>query len=234
MYAGNLAHYLGVGRSALHCIGAAMMLAKAHEPRRVLDFPCGHGRVMRALRAAFPSAEITGCDLDQDGVEYCSEAFGAVGVISHQDPREIQLPGVYDLVWCGSLFTHLPRRKWEQFLALFERALAPGGVLVFTTHGRTTETWLRRKRTDAGLTIEAMYGLTADLSNDLLASFEREGLGYVDYPGQVDYGISLSSAPFVTGLVQRATSLRLVACLEHGWDEHQDVVACVQPAKVSS
>lgn len=226
MFAGNMSHYLGVAHSALRSIGASMLLAGVGEPARVLDLPCGHGRVMRALRAAFPHSEITGCDLDRDGVAHCTRAFGAVGVVSVEDPDAIRLPGSYDLVWCGSLFTHLAAARWDGFLSLFERVLAPNGVLVFTTHGRWPEQWLRQGRTRDGLTIEQMYGLPPAATATLLASYEKTGFGYVDYPGQHGYGISLSSLPFVVAFTQRITGLRLLVTAEHAWDAHQDVVSC--------
>lgn len=226
MFAGNIAHYLGVGQSALRCIQGALVLVGAAEPRRILDLPCGHGRVVRTLRAAYPESEVTACDLDGDGVDYCAQAFGAVPVRSVENPEGIQLSGRYDLVWCGSLLTHLAAERWEGFLRLFEKILAPGGVVVFTTHGRRTEGWLRRGKADVGLSIEQIYGLTQPQVAELLEGFTRCGFAYVDYAGQQGYGISVSSLPFVIGLVQRFTDLRVAACLEHGWDEHQDVIAC--------
>jgi hypothetical protein len=76
-----------------------------------------------------------------------------------------------------------------------------------------------------------MYGLTPPLATDLLAQFEETGMGYVDYPGQHGYGISISSLPFVLELTHRVTTLRTVSCLEYGWDEHQDVVAGSRPGE---
>ena len=228
MFSGNTAHYMGVGHSALRSIQAILLLVGAAEPRRILDFPCGHGRVLRALRAAFPESEITACDLDRDGVDYCAQAFEAVPVYSVENPDAIQLSGCYDLIWCGSLLTHLAAERWEGFLRLFEKILAPGGVAVFTMHGRKTEGWLRRGKTDVGLSIEQMYGLTQPQVAELLQGLTRSGFAYVDYAGQQGYGISFSSLPFVIGLVQRVTHLRVAACLEHGWDEHQDVIACTK------
>ena len=229
MFAGNIAHYLGVGQSALRCIQGALALVGAAEPRRILDLPCGHGRVLRTLRAAYPESEVTACDLDWDGVEYCAKAFGAVPVRSVENPEGIRLSGSYDLCWCGSLFTHLAKERWEGFLRLFVKVLAPGGVVVFTTHGRRTEDWLRRGKSNVGLSIEQIYGLTQPQVAELLESFTRCGFAYVDYAGQQGYGISVSSLPVVIGLVQKLTDLRVAACLEHGWDEHQDVVVCSKP-----
>src|SRR4051812_20897648 len=50
MHVGDGEHYLRVGLSAMRCIRAAT----AGTPRRILDLPCGHGRVLRMLRAAYP------------------------------------------------------------------------------------------------------------------------------------------------------------------------------------
>ncbi|NIQ58735.1 MAG: class I SAM-dependent methyltransferase, partial [Gemmatimonadetes bacterium] len=41
-------HYLSVGLSALRCVEAVR--GRAREPRHVLDFGCGYGRVLRFLR----------------------------------------------------------------------------------------------------------------------------------------------------------------------------------------
>jgi SAM-dependent methyltransferase len=229
MFQGNEDHYFSVGFSAIRSIETALLAAHAEEPRRILDLPCGHGRVLRMLRARFPDAEIAACDIERDGVDFCASTFGARPFYSVEDPDALSLPGQYDLIWCGSLFTHLPEPRWNALLRLFERALAPGGVLVFTTHGRQPESWLRTGTTKDGLTAEKMYGLPPQLIQELMQSHESRGFGYVDYLGQRGYGISLSSLPFVVAKIQSNTSLELVLVVEHGWDEHQDVVACEQP-----
>ena len=101
-----------------------------------LDLPSGHGRVLRWIKAEFPDARLGAGDIDHDGVEFCAATFGATPVYGREDPADVEIDAPYELIWCGSLFTHLPPERWEGFLALFERALVPGGLLVFTTHGR--------------------------------------------------------------------------------------------------
>jgi hypothetical protein len=39
--------YFQMGQSALRCIRLAMLAADKREVRNLLDFPCGHGRVLR-------------------------------------------------------------------------------------------------------------------------------------------------------------------------------------------
>jgi SAM-dependent methyltransferase len=219
MFAGNREHYFSVGRSALRAVGLALLAADRPEPRRILDLPSGHGRVLRMLRAAWPAAEITACDLDHDGVE--------TPVPSVVDADSIPLEsGRFDLVWCGSLLTHVDAPRWDDFLRLFRRVLAPGGVLVFTSHGRRPVQRMRRAIATPVDAPEAMYGLPREVVSRLLARHERDGFAYADYPGHRGYGISIAALPWVTARVQRQADLRIVGCIEHGWDEHQDVLAC--------
>jgi SAM-dependent methyltransferase len=86
MFTGNDVHYFDVGESALHCIETGLFAAQRSKStvRKVLDLPCGHGRVMRFRRKAFPNAELTACDLNRDGVEYCAKSFGAVPAVSRE------------------------------------------------------------------------------------------------------------------------------------------------------
>ena len=111
MFQDSRDHYFMVEAAQRH-VEAILGIAGAPEPQRILDFPCGHGRVLRYLRAAYPLAEITACDLNRDGVEFCAERLGAVPVMSSEDPADIRLAGEFDLIWCGSLLTHLDSGRW--------------------------------------------------------------------------------------------------------------------------
>ena len=59
MYKGDGDHYFKVGLSAINCIDKAMAAAGLSEPKRVLDLPCGHGRVLRFLVQRFPDASFS-------------------------------------------------------------------------------------------------------------------------------------------------------------------------------
>ena len=76
--------YFEWGQAALRAIEAAIGSAERLLPRgaprsfeRILDFGCGRGRVLRALRTAFPEAELVACDQDPGGVDFCAEVLGA-------------------------------------------------------------------------------------------------------------------------------------------------------------
>jgi SAM-dependent methyltransferase len=207
--------YFMTAISAVECIDAVM----DKEPRRILDLPCGHGRVMRALRARFPAAKIIACDILEDGVDFCAETFDAIPVHAPEDPRELEIRGTFDLIWCGSLLSHLRADRWTAFMDLFHSRLAKGGTLVLTTNGRRVALGLRRGETDLALDDETR--------TRLLTSFQS-GFAYENYAGYSDYGISLSAPWWVVRHLQR-DNLRLVSFTEAGWGGFQDVYAATRP-----
>ena len=222
--------YLRFGANALGNMRVALALARVEEVRSILDFPSGYGRVLRMLRAEFPDAEIVACDVDRAGVDFCRDTFGARGVYATPDPRDIKLEGEFDLIWCGSLLTHMPAEKWPVFLRFFESHLAAGGVLVFSTHGRQTAEVL-----DAGWTNPAdpdvrtpPFALLPDEAKGVLKDFRETGFGYQKYPFHEEYGFSLSRPDWVAGRILGHPSLRLLLLTEAGWGGHQDIVACVK------
>lgn len=217
MFAGDIAHYADVGRDALAWIRRALDAAGRPTPRSILDLPCGHGRVLRHLREAYPAATLTACDLDQDGVAFCERTFGAHGVVSSADFDAVDLGRRHDLVWCGSLFTHLDRAQWLPLLRLFLRHVEVGGLLVLTTHGRWVAELLRSGAKH--------YGLAAAAVAEVLDAYRRDGFGYSGYPQSPDYGISLNSPAWLLRSVGDFESLRVVTFAERAWDTHQDVLA---------
>lgn len=220
MFAGDRDHYFDAGESALHCITRALDLA-GRRPEQVgsmLDLPCGHGRVLRFLRQAFPAASLTACDLDRDGVDFCARTFGAVPVPSDTDPEHIRFPSPasFDLIWCGSLLTHLSLPDCRKFLRSFARWLAPGGLLVVTVHGDS----YARQLAGGRRTIDLDAAQTAEL----LAQYRRSGFGYVDYGGQTGYGFSVVHPDFVRAGLLPDGDWTLLDHHQKGWDFRQDVL----------
>jgi SAM-dependent methyltransferase len=210
-------HYFWVGRSGLEVIERGLTEAGVApvEVRRILDVPCGHGRVLRMLRARWPEAEIVACDLDRRAVDFCAATFGATGVYSANPISGVAAPDDHDLVWVGSLLTHLDAARWPELLHWLRDRLRHGGVLVVTTHGAEGA-----RRMTGGDT----YGLAAEAHAALLRDHAATGFGYAPYPWDPDYGVSLSSAEWVRRTVGEVPGLELVALHETAWAEHHDVV----------
>jgi SAM-dependent methyltransferase len=218
----NLDHYFAVGQSARHCIEVAMAAAGTGTFENILDFPCGYGRVLRHLQAAFPAAKLTACDIEREGVDFCAQTFGAIPAYSSLSPGEIQLSGGYDLIWVGSLLTHVNAAISREFLRLFHANLRPGGLLVFTLHGRNVA-----ERMAAN---PAFYGVEAGAAETALKDYREGGFGYASYPTTMvnvgdNYGISLASPCWAYNELQTLPQTRLVNYSEVAWDAHQDVVS---------
>jgi SAM-dependent methyltransferase/predicted O-methyltransferase YrrM len=220
MYTGDGGHYFSVGLSALGCIEESLAAAGSPTPQRILDMPCGHGRVLRFLRARYPGASAVACDIDEDGIAFCAERFGADPQRSSEDLASLDLPGPFDLIWCGSLVTHLDAHANAAMLALLARSLTPDGVAVVTTHGELVAERLRSGATEA-------YQLAPDAAREALAAYDASGFGYADYAWSPGYGISISSEAWAVETAAEA-GLRVVGFFPRAWDKHQDAVALVR------
>ena len=218
MHDGSDDHYLQVGVSALQAIEAALLGAPV--PATILDLPCGFGRVARMLRASYPDAALTVCDLDHAAVDFSKRAFGARGVYSTSDFRDLHLGGTFDLIWVGSLLTHLPEHQTRQFLDFAGRHMGPDSRLVVTSHGQYVAERLRI----------TTYGLTEPAACGLLGQYLLDGYAYRGYSGDPAYGISLAARAWYETLLD-GSALRLESYIERGWDQHQDVLVIRRTAR---
>lgn len=216
---GDDSNYYFHAKSAIRLIEASLLLANSPEVRTILDFPCGHGRVQRGLRAQYPKAEIVAADLDRRGVEFCANVFGAVPFLSHTDLRRITFEQTFDLIWVGSLFTHVKAEQWPEFIDLFVRSLSIGGVLVFT-YASDYVAWLCAEHGDADGACDR-----ADVEQ-ALKGFRNDGFGFMPYRGRQDYGRSLARTTWVQRLIaERYSQYRLVLHSERAWGGRQNAVA---------
>ena len=217
MHASRPEVYFRAGQEALRCIRLAMLAAGKDGVDSVLDFGCAFGRVLRVLKAAFPQAQLTACDVRKQGIAFCAEAFGATPVLSTHDPGEIELRSSYDLIWSSGHLTHIPEDRWTAFVKLFESVLSPGGVLVFTTYGRAIAEMLRAEGQGLGLKPEQVPGVLRD--------YEERGFGFFGDMLPAGRGDTLVSPAWVCEQLDAAPSLELLLYLEHAW-LGQDVIAC--------
>lgn len=102
---------------------------------QLLEFASGHGRFTRHLVKAIGADKVTVSDVVPGAVEFGKATFGVRGFLSASAPEDVQWPQQYDVVFVLSLFSHLPRSTWSRWLKALRNAVAPGGVLVFSTHG---------------------------------------------------------------------------------------------------
>ena len=214
MFDGRDDHYLAVGLSALACIEGAL---EGRVPASILDLPCGWGRVTRMLRARFPLASITVCDIEPAAVSFSAAAFDARPLASEVDVGKLHLPGQYDLIWVGSLMTHLSEAASLGLLARLAAGLAPGGSLVVSSHGPAIIPGLKGWG----------YGLRPPAVAGLLEDYGARGYGHRGYDDSTGYGIALTDQDWWHSAAA-GTEMHVASYSTQAWDEHQDIVVLRQ------
>jgi trans-aconitate methyltransferase len=206
--------YYSVGQDGIRVILRALAMSDVKDVRRILDLPCGHGRVGRHLRAAFPGADIAFADIDTDGADFCAEQFGGTAIHSRPDLSQAPIGDSYDLIWIGSLFTHVDEQRAEAWLRHLCRCLAPRGILVATVHGN----WSKE--------VQAKYGamIGPEAWQHIVEGYEATGWGYARYDGPDDYGVSLCRASAVIAMGGRVEDVRILGYQERGWAGNHDVL----------
>jgi hypothetical protein len=114
-----LREYFATGAEA-----ALRLQSLAPKAERILDFGGGYGRVGRYLSAAFPNAKRLVSDAKPSAVDFQIKHFGALS--DDQQP--------VDLIFAGSVFTHLSEADFHSTLNSLLSRLTRSGLLVLTLH----------------------------------------------------------------------------------------------------
>jgi SAM-dependent methyltransferase len=211
----HLPHYLSVGANALAIIKTVMKAAGRDSVDSILDYACGHGRVMRWFVAAFPRTKIYGADANQKSVISAREMFG-VEVTKINPPALPTFNKKFDLIWIGSLFTHLEEPITQGILQLLSDSLNPNGILVASMQCQAAESDVKSGKRH--------YKLDEDQRQRILDSMAKTGFGYGHYPNRPNYGIAICHSSKLLDMVE-ATGLRPIFYQSRAWDNHQDVFA---------
>lgn len=104
---------------------------------RLLDFGVGWGRMIRFFLKDVDPEGLYGVDVNDKFLAICRD-IGVVANLLLIDPLG-SLPyedRFFDLVYAYSVFTHLPERVADVWLAEITRILKPGGMLIATVEPR--------------------------------------------------------------------------------------------------
>jgi SAM-dependent methyltransferase len=106
------------------------------QGKRVLDFGCGAGRTMQALAPEAQGAELWGCDIHREGIEWATEHLSPpMRFLANDELPPLDVAAAsFDLVYGMSVFTHITD-DWAAWAAEIHRILAPGGLGIFTFLG---------------------------------------------------------------------------------------------------
>jgi SAM-dependent methyltransferase len=147
------------------------------ENRRVLDFGCGYGRIIRVF--SFYSDAVIGVDAWQTSLDQCRQAgLGDQVFKSDELPDQLPVEGGFDLLTAFSVFTHLSPEATRRSLAALRRAANPGGVLAVTI--RPIEYW--------DFAIAGPLQGRSDEAREMPLMHQRAGFAFLPHPGREHYG----------------------------------------------
>ena len=117
---------------ALQSIGKSLS-----QSRELLDFGCGCGRLALALQnRGLTGLRAIGCDVDERAILWCQQFLERDKfVVNSALPPSPFKNETFDLIWCGSVFTHLDENRQDLWLAEINRILKPDGILLASVHG---------------------------------------------------------------------------------------------------
>ena len=121
------------------------------EGKRVLDFGCGAGRVLRHFLGEAQTAEFHGCDIDAESIEWLT-AHLCPPLLAFQNGEAPPLPrpdAYFDLIWAASVFTHVSDH-WSAWLLELHRVLNDDGLLIASFLGPGMSESLAQEEWEAG------------------------------------------------------------------------------------
>ena len=103
-----------------------------------LDFAAGFGRLTRFLIQRLPPEKVWVSDIQPSAMKFQSKTFGVHTCLSALEPNDFQPGRKFEFIFVASLFSHLPRNRFDQWLKRLWELLTPDGVLAFSVLDRGT------------------------------------------------------------------------------------------------
>lgn len=181
-----------------------------------LDFACGFGRITRWLTHVAPKSNYYVCDIMNNASQFCADSFGAKFLPGFNTFKEYKFEQKFDMIWVGSLFTHLNERNLVGYFNMLTESLNKDGIIVFTLHGLEVVKRIRFNLKNYNMSDESMQQMILD--------YDHNNFGYANYNHSKSYGISISNYTWFHNLMSKRPHLALRKFIPSGWVGHQDLV----------
>lgn len=113
------------------------------QPKNILEWGCGVGRIIRHLPGLSKNAKVVGADINEAMIAWDAAHIPDVQFVKTDYQPPLPFTGqAFDLVFAFSVFTHIEYRLQQSWLQEIHRILMPDGIFLFTTHGKKYRTAL--------------------------------------------------------------------------------------------
>jgi len=166
------------------------------EEKKILDYGCGWGRLLRIMNYFTDIENVYGLDVMQSSLDECKRA-NIPNQFSLCEKRPADLPFgdiQFDLIFAFSVFTHIPEPVIFSILTATRKRISENGVFIITI--RSYEFW------------NLMEGKWPDkLVEKLRSAHESEGYAHRSFENgeeiYIDYGETTMSFDFVKKIARR-------------------------------
>jgi ubiquinone/menaquinone biosynthesis C-methylase UbiE len=104
--------------------------------KRILDWGCGPGRIIRHLPGIINDCQFYGTDYNKKSIDWCSKNL--TGISFNNNTLTAKLPyedNFFDVIYRLSIFTHLSEQLHYDWYNELYRILKPNGIMFLTTQG---------------------------------------------------------------------------------------------------
>ncbi len=131
-----------------------------NERARILDFGCGAGRMMRHLKPLAEKCEIWGVDISAPHIFWARQNLSPQFkfVVGTTEPHLPFADGYFDLIYCGSVFTHIDDLA-DTWLCELRRVLSARGRLYVTIHDNHTMDLIAKRDLSSSSMLEKSKGM---------------------------------------------------------------------------
>ncbi|HAM51169.1 MAG TPA: hypothetical protein DCP92_10960 [Nitrospiraceae bacterium] len=131
--------YFKSGMEALQCIENIVRFGGKSfgDIESFLDFACGYGKSTRFLIQELDLDKVWVSDIYEGAVDFQKKYFGVNGFYSQTEPSKLEFPRKFEVIYVGSLFSHLPANRFEEWLLTLYNVLEDHGILILSTHGES-------------------------------------------------------------------------------------------------
>ncbi|MES9862326.1 MAG: class I SAM-dependent methyltransferase, partial [Candidatus Thiodiazotropha sp. 4PDIVS1] len=134
----SLSNFENAGRLISYNIHSSIhSINESYENKRILDFGCGCGRLIKYLSRFSDNNNFYGTDIDDEAITWCQNELSNMGKFLTNKVMP-PLPfddNFFDVIYSISVFTHLPEEMQFAWLEELGRITKRGGYLLLTTHG---------------------------------------------------------------------------------------------------